>query len=359
MTKRRSEMTPSDVAAAEAWNEKRREERAAAKAVPHAIIPPGHHVKGVSTSVNAAGEMTQQWIKTAKDHEEREEVLARLLVELSPSMPVRPHAIERMPGPSSSELLAVYPLGDPHVGLLAWAPESGDDFDLERCERLMTAAMRDLVLRGPRTDRALILNLGDFFHADSGARTTTKGTVVEADTRTPLVLAVGLRIMTTLIDAALEHHRSVVVDNRIGNHDGHTSLMLSVALGAYYRNEPRVSVPATIAHRSYHVHGANLIGVTHGDRAKPESLPEIMAAERPKEWGEARHRVWYVGHVHHSSVKDYRGCRVESFRTLAARDGWHSAEGYVAARDMHRLTLHASNGEISREIVNVPALLAS
>ena len=242
--------------------------------------------------------------------------------------------------------------------MLAWAPESGADFDLAICEDLMTRAMRDLVLRGPRAKRALIVNLGDFFHSDNAhGHTTNSQHSLDIDGRHPKVLATGLRIFTTLIDSALEHHDHVTVDCRIGNHDAHTSLMLSIALAAYYRNEPRVTIPPTITQRSYHVHGACLIGTTHGDREKPDKLPGLMAAERPADWGRTRHRVWYVGHVHHRTVVEHVGCRVETFGTLAGRDSWHAAQGYLSGRDMHRITMHSAYGEIGREIVNVEALL--
>ena len=116
------------------------------------------------------------------------------------------------------------------MGLLAWAPETGADFDLSTVERLMVGAMRDLVHRGPRARRGIVVNLGDFFHFDNASARTTKGEhTLDVDSRAPKVLAVGLRIMVALIDAALEHHAEVTVDTRIGNHDAHTSLMLSLA----------------------------------------------------------------------------------------------------------------------------------
>lgn len=351
-------MRPRKGESKEEANARQRAARAAAKqAVPQPTIPERHHVRGVSTLVDRDGTVRAQWIKTAQDHEEREEMIRRLVAELPKEIAPRKGSIDApRVERGSEELMAVYPLGDPHVGLLAWAEESGDDFDLDECERLMTSAMRDLVLRGPRAHRALIINLGDFFHSD-GHGTTTKGTRVECDSRTAKVLAVGLRIMVSLIDAALEHHELVTVDNRIGNHDGYTALVLALALAEHYRLEPRVTIPPPTSHRSYHSFGTNLIGVTHGDRAKPEALAEIMAAERPEEWGRTRHRVWYVGHVHHQVVKEHRGCRVESFRTLAARDGWHAGEGYVAGRDAHRIVLHKTRGEVERAIVNVSSLI--
>lgn len=335
-------------------------EQSTTSAVPVDPLPERHHLRGVSTLVDAGGNIRAQWVKTAKDHETHAALVERLMRELPTRVPVREGAVARpRPAPSDADaLMAVYPLGDPHVGMMAWAPETGADWDLRICEETMTRAMRDLVLRGPRCKRALIVNLGDFFHSDNAhGHTTNSAHSLDLDGRTPKVLAIGLRIFTTLIDAALEHHDEVTVDCRIGNHDAHTSLMLSIALGAFYRQEPRVSIPATVSHRAYYTHGACLIGTTHGDRAKPEQLPQIMAAERAEDWGRTRHRYFYCGHLHHIVRREFAGCIVETFRTLAAGDSWHVAQGYRAGRDMHRITLHAELGEIAREVVNVDALL--
>jgi len=321
-------------------------------------VPSGHHLAGVSTMVRTADGLPQ-WIKTGRREESPAELLARLTAETLATIQPRAWQTPAPAGPSADDLLAVYPLGDPHVGLLAWQPETGADFDLGHAEGLMVGAMRDLVLRGPRTERALVVNLGDFFHFDNAAARTTKGEhTLDVDSRAPKVLAVGLRIMVALVDAALEHHAEVEVDTRIGNHDAHTSLMLSLALAAHYRLEPRVQIPPTVSHRAYHEHGAVLIGTTHGDRAHGEDLAAIMAAEQPEAWGRARHRYWLCGHVHHTRRQEYRGVIVEAFRTLAARDSWHAGQGYVSGRDMHRIVYHRDHGEVSREVVNVGAILA-
>ncbi len=327
-------------------------------ALPVEALPPGHRLKGVSSLVDEGGNVHLQWVKTTRDADTREEILRRLLREIPAEVPRAPVTPEPR-GFVDPERMAVYPLGDPHVGLLAWGRETGADFDLEICENLMVGAMRDLVLRGPRAERALIVNLGDFFHFDNAAMHTTRGDhALDVDGRAPKVLAVGFRIMRELVFAALEHHKHVTVDCRIGNHDAHTALLLSIALAAYFENEPRVSCPQTIQHRGYHEFGKVLIGTTHGDRAKPADLPAIMAAERPEAWGRTAHRVWLTGHVHHYTSQEFRGCRVETFRTLAASDSWHAAQGYIAGRDMHRIVFHRDHGEVSREIVNVAALLA-
>lgn len=324
--------------------------------VPTAPVPAGHRVKGVSTLVDKDGRTRIQWVKTTSPEPSEEEVLAglfRTLGEVPARAPIAP-----APDPLTDDLLAVYPLGDPHFGMLSWGRETGADWDLEIAEATFLGAIRDLVLRGPRTRRALLVNLGDFFHYDNDAGHTTNGAhALDSDSRPAKVLRVGFRAIVTMVETLAEHHPEVVVDCQIGNHDAHTALMLAIGLGAYFRASPQVQVLQDPSVRHYHVFGQNLIGTTHGDRAKPQDLAQIMAAERPRDWGETAHRTWLVGHVHHQSVKEYRGCRVETFRTLAARDSWHARQGYLAGRDLHRILLHREHGEIAREVCSVGWLL--
>ncbi len=322
-------------------------------------VPEGHIISGVSTLVSGDGNTLAQWVKTRKESESREELLLRLMRELPTQIPARESSIPKPTGSLSDDLLAVYPMGDPHIGMLSWAPETGEDFDLGKAQKVMTSAMQELVTRGPRTKQALIVNLGDFFHADNEQnRTSRSGHALDVDGRWPKVLQVGIEIMVFMIDQALKHHESVRVVNEIGNHDDHSAMFLSVVLSAYYRNEPRVEIDMSPSRFHWHRFGKNLIGITHGHNTKHGDLESIMAAERASDWGETIHRFWYCGHIHHSVKKEMRGCVIESFRTLAPRDAWAANAGYRSGRDMNRITLHREYGEVGREIVNAAYLQA-
>jgi len=322
-------------------------------------LPEGHEISGVSTLVSGDGQTTLQWIKTKKSEESREEILARLMQDLPDHIKPRKGKTKAPKGAVSKDLLAVYPLGDPHIGMLSWEPETGDSFDLNKARKITCDAINDLVTRGPRTEKALVVNLGDFFHSDNDSnRTARAGNALDVDGRWTKVLQAGLKIMVYLVDQVLIHHKEVYVINEIGNHDDHSAIFLSVALDSYYRNEPRVTVDLSPARRHWYRFGKNLIGVTHGHNQKHGDLESIMAAEKPKDWGETIHRFWYCGHIHHMVKKEMRGCVIESFRTLAPRDAYAATVGYKAGRDMNRITLHREYGEIGREIVNAAYLKA-
>lgn len=319
--------------------------------------PEGFHVKGVSSLYRRGeAEPVIQWVKSAKDYEDRLQALREAMAAAVEPFrgafrPARP------PRDCMSDLLSVYPMGDPHIGMLAWKLETGEDFDLKIAERNLVTAVDHLVELSPPSENALIINLGDFFHSDNQSnRTARSGHALDVDSRWARVLTVGIRGMRRCIDRALTKHQHVTVINEIGNHDDHSSIMLALCLAGMYEREPRVTIDTSPAKFHWHRFGACLIGVTHGDTCKAKDLPEIMATDRPKDWGETKHRRWYTGHVHHDSLKDFRGCTVETFRTLAAKDAWHAAQGYRSERDMQLHIWHRERGLISRHIVGVEEL---
>lgn len=248
------------------------------------------------------------------------------------------------------DLLNIIPYGDPHVGLYAWAKEAGDDYDLKIAEDLMISVTEALLRRAPKAAECWIINLGDFFHADSQANATpASGHLLDVDSRWPKIQQAGARIMRRIIQIALERHERVVVKCVRGNHDPHAGYTLAMILAAYYESEPRVVVDLDPGAFWYRTWGRNLFGVCHGHTVKKvDDLPSIMAADCPVEWGAARHRRWLLGHFHNSSMKEHRGCSVEIFRTLAPADAWTQASGYRSDRSLSMLTVHRDHGITSR-----------
>lgn len=311
--------------------------------------PNGLTVKGVSTLTDEFGNIKLQWSKQTKDAETREVILKRLITELPDIIKSREKSKSPNLKNSSSDMLSVYPMGDPHVGMLTWKEETGLNFNLRIAESDLNTAIQYLVEQGEPTDEALIVNLGDFFHTDNSSNQTLRHkNKLDVDGRWPKLLRVGLSCMISSIEVALTKHQKVYVVNEIGNHDDHSSIFLAVAVDAFYHDEPRVVVDLSPAKFHWHTFGKNLIGITHGDTVKPNALEAIMACDKPEEWGASEHRYWYTGHIHHQSKWEFRGCTVESFRTLAPKDAWHHSQGYRARSDMTKILLHKEHGEVFR-----------
>jgi hypothetical protein len=278
-------------------------------------------------------------------------------------------AIERLPALTLSpvrhdhtaddDLLTIIPLGDPHFGMLTWEKETGANFNLDIAEEITFAAVDRLVAMSPPSGTAILLNLGDFFHADNASnRTPTGGNQLDVDGRFEKIATTGILAMVRCVQRMLERHAKVIVRCNRGNHDPHQSAMLALALQAWFRNEPRVQIDTSPTAFWYFRFGSVLIGTCHGDGPKMTDLPLIMATDKPEDWGACPFRVWHTGHVHHDSVKDYPGCSVETHRTLAPNDAWHKWKGFRSVRELKAINYHRERGEESRVRCGVQMLEA-
>lgn len=321
-------------------------------------VPDGFMVKGVSSLYDKDGKLAAQWVKSTIDTDRQAELMQAAVAALSED--VRGLArLSEAPQETLSDLLTVYPFGDPHIGMRAWAKECGEDFDLKIAKQLTLAAVDRLVSVAPASETALILPLGDVFHAnDQTNQTPAHRHQLDVDSRHVHVLQVGVETFRHVINRALEKHKRVVVRFVRGNHDPEAIWALAFTIAAYFDNEPRVEVDLSPSAHWYYRFGQVLLGATHGDTTKAEQLLGVMACDRAADWGLTKHRHWLCGHVHHSSVKEFPGVTVETFRTLAAADAYAAGHGYRAGRDMRAIVFHREHGEIERHRCDVGMIAA-
>ena len=172
--------------------------------------PPGQSIRGVSTLYNAAGEVQAQWVKTKASAEDLHEQLRVFVEELRETAPRAEPA--RPPLDTADDTLAVYPIGDPHMGMFAWREEGGEDFDLKIATRDMRRAVDVLMDATPASNTAVVLPLGDFLHGDNSNNATPKsGNSLDVDTRYAKVLRAGARLMLDVVHTALRRHHQVIV----------------------------------------------------------------------------------------------------------------------------------------------------
>lgn len=318
-------------------------------------VPDGFKLKGVSTYYNAEGKASGQWVKSAADDKRQAEMFKEFAENLAEGIKgISPRVAA--PEHTSADLMCVIPIGDPHFGLKVWSQEGGANFDLDIAEDLTCSAIDRLLSSAPPAHTAVLINLGDMFHADSQSNTTTAGTTVDVDGRWAKIQQVGLRAMLYCINRLLEKHQRVIFRINRGNHDKHAAYALSLMISCYFHNNPRVEVDLSPAAAWYMQFGSVLLASTHGDTMKGDKLMGVMAADRPEMWGATKHRYWFVGHIHHSDIKEYPGGIVEYLRTLAPGDAWHHGQGYRSGRDMRLIVIHRDHGEIERHRCDVGML---
>ena len=118
------------------------------------LVPDGYLVKGVSTYYNGEGKPTAQWVKSNIDRERQQELMREAIEAMAEDLP----KLKRVAGPKkvNSDLMAIYPLGDPHVGMLSWGEETGQDWDLKIAEQMFCSAFDRVVRTAPNCEQAVI-----------------------------------------------------------------------------------------------------------------------------------------------------------------------------------------------------------
>ncbi len=336
------------------WNKSRLEGREPEECVQ---LPDPKKIVKISTLYDQAGQVTQQWVSEKPEDVKREELWRIFADELKKEVP----RLDPRPskGVTNDDLLMGYPVGDHHYGMYAWHEDAGGNYDLVIAETLLQRAFDQLIRVAPNAGTAIVSFLGDFMHYDSMIPVTpTSRNLLDADSRFPAMVRAAIRGMRYAIDAALAKHAKVHVMIEIGNHDLASSIFLMETFALLYENEPRIKIDVSPQHYHYFEFGKVLIGTHHGHGAKPDTLPLIMASDRPAEWGRTKHRYIWTGHIHQKRVFEIGGVDVESFRVLPPTDAWAQQKGYRSKREMTSILFHKEHGEIARATVH-PAMLMS
>lgn len=307
-----------------------------------------------STLYDADGEVRLQWVKSKRGQNEKNAAMQAFVEELSAG--IKPRKRQKAPKHTEKDMMVGIPIGDHHWGLLCWAPEVGENYDLKEAERLLANGIDYLVDVSPASETALLANLGDFLHVnDRTNKTPGNGHLLDADGRFSKIARAAARGLAHAVERLLEKHKTVRLVNAPGNHDPDATHWLALVMDAWFRNEPRVEVEIKPSMFHFHQFGANMICVTHGHTVKLPDLPGTMAALAPKMWGDTAYRVAWTGHIHHASqlaVKENRGAIAESFGVLPPSDAYSASMGYVSQREMHSITFKKSGGVLCRNTYN-------
>jgi len=315
-------------------------------------VPFGHHVKGVSTLYDGNGLPRAQWVKTRTDAFDPDAFVEYL------NDALKDHSFAPVqfnkPQYLDSEVMMVYPLADLHLNMRTTAQETGADWNLKEATQLTVKSFTRLVAKSDNTETAILLNLGDFFHTNDAKNATPRsGNILDVDAGYMPMLVAGAMLMIELIEIALQKHKTVIVRNIPGNHDPESSVALTVALWTRFHAEPRVQLDMRHDDFFFHRFGTTLIGANHGHRLKPVDMALKLATERADDWGKSKYRYFYFGHIHHETLKEIGGVRVESFQTLSPKDKHANDGGYVSGRSLTAISIHESDGEIGRHRVNL------
>jgi hypothetical protein len=255
---------------------------------------------------------------------------------------------------SSSGNLLELPIMDLHLGKLAWGAESGDDYDLGIAEELYKSTITEHLqkIKDYNIDiERIVFPIGqDFFHFDNPYSKTTKGTLMDTDTRWQKMYHKG----TDLAVWAVENLRAIApVDSMYvaSNHDKMMSFALTLHLDAYFRKDENVNVKLSPYPRQYYRWGKCLIGYSHGsDEGK--RIEKLMQDESP-DWSDTVFREFHLGHIHSEQAREDVGLIIRHISAITSRDTWHTEHGYRAIRKSQAFIWNKEKGKVATLDANV------
>jgi hypothetical protein len=263
--------------------------------------------------------------------------------------------------PKRDGLWQVLVVSDTHFGAYAWSKTTGgSDYDLDIAEHRVADVTGQLLEAGSihSPTRRTIAFLGDLFHFDTPAGTTTGGTPLERDGRLQKVIDVACNVLLNVVErSAADVPTDVLIVN--GNHDEVLTWAFQRILIERFRNANGVTIKPDFTGRQYLTHGKNLLGFAHGHKAK-RKLPQIMALEQQAAWSGSVYREWHTGHLHHQAAEHNKpidtldSVIVRTAPTVCPPDDWHSANGFIGARQAMETFLYAPDGGLTAMHVASP-----
>lgn len=252
--------------------------------------------------------------------------------------PIKAPKIQRRKTLKSPHLLEIS-LFDAHFGKLAWAEESGADYDLKIAENIYLNAVDDLLTRSSIFDiERVLFPIGqDFFNVDNWKGETSNGTLVEStDDRFTKIFSVGVEA----IKSSLMRCRDIAPVHVLwspGNHDRSTSWYLCKTIQQFCIGSRITDITFDLGpnQRKYELYGNTLLGFTHSCDEKMIDLPLIMAREEKELWSKAEFHQWHVGHYHKKKEMrfiagdTFNGVSVQILPSLTATDSYHYRNGWV------------------------------
>ena len=245
-------------------------------------------------------------------------------------------------------LLVIDP-ADIHIGKLVEAFETGEDYKCQVAVKRGREGVQGIInkAKGFNIDKILFIGGNDILHIDTPTRTTTAGTPQDTDGNWYSNFLTAKKLYVEILEMLLPI-ADVHFTFNPSNHDYMSGFFLADVIQTWFKDSKNITFDCSIAHRKGFLYGKNLIGTTHGDGAKQQDLPLLMAAEFPLEWSQSKHRYVYTHHIHHKSSKDYIGITVESLRSPSGTDSWHHKKGYLSIKALEGFLHHKEFGQVAR-----------
>jgi hypothetical protein len=249
---------------------------------------------------------------------------------------------------STDSHLLVIDIADLHIGKLSSAFETGEDYNSQIAVKRAKDGLQGILdkAKGFDIDKVLFVAGNDILHTDNG-KTTTGGTPQDTDGMWFDNFIMAKNLYIELLEQLMSFAEVEVVYNP-SNHDLMHGFFLMQLIEAHF-SKSKINFNVNLLHRKAFKYGNNLIGTTHGDGAKVENLPLLLATEFPVLWSQTKHRYIYSHHIHHKQSRDFIGVTFETLRSPSSSDSWHKKNGYCGVpKAVEGYVHHKEFGQIAR-----------
>tara|TARA_R110001606_G_scaffold127073_1_gene261106 strand:- start:2493 stop:3758 length:1266 start_codon:yes stop_codon:yes gene_type:complete len=259
--------------------------------------------------------------------------------------------------PEDGHLLIINP-ADCHINKLALDSETRDPYDIDIAVERIISGVEGVINKssGFDIDKILLVIGNDILNTDTTTKTTTNGTPQDNDTSWSEAFKIARRVYVEVLEMCLAV-ADVHVMHTPDNHSLMSGFMLADSLYAWFHNSDNVTWDIDNKHRKYWSYGNSLIGITHGDGAKMDNLPLLMANEAKNDWADSDFRYFLLGHLHHyksikfQDGKDYHGVTVDYMRSPSGSDWWHSTKGFQHSKKAIEGFIHSkTEGRVAKLI---------
>jgi len=259
-----------------------------------------------------------------------------------------PHVRPVYPRSGDDKFCLVLGPTDLHYGKCANLLDTWNSYGRDACRTRLFDTTEGVLSSACRlgTPEEIVVPIGsDWFDVDNYARATTRGTLQETDGTYTQILQGGCELARDFVHWLSSEVAPVRLIWMAGNHDQAASHALGLFLGAWFRDQPHVSVDRSRRPRAYHTYGRNLLGATHGDGVKMRDLAGHMASEASEHWSACPNRYWITGHLHHRRGLDEHGVIAFGLPCLSASNRWATEGGWnLATKALDAIVLDPETG---------------
>jgi hypothetical protein len=324
---------------------------------PKLELLPGFDLKQRSTLSDGDQNIKLQW------HIERPEARAqqlamRAVVDAFKEEIPRAEIIKPPTHILRADLLNQYVLTDAHFGKLAWAEETGSDYDLKIAEQMYLDWFSMAIRLSPEAATGLLAQLGDLLHHDSHLSVTpTHAHVLDADSRLQKVIRVVIKTLRRIVRMMLQKYEHVHMIMADANHDPAGEAWLREMFAAFFEDEPRLTVDRSASTYYAYEFGDVSLFYHHGHKRKPSEVDSVFAGRFREVYGRTKLSYAHLGHRHSDALLSGNLMKVEQHETLASPDAHEANGGWPLGRSAKCITYSRRFGEVGRTIMT-PEMVA-